>query len=74
MKGKYMLPLTETTFKKLVEQKDKNIKYTHCKNCSMSFSDECNRETLEWSRAVTKGTCGKCYEEIIDHLCGDTSV
>lgn len=45
-----------------------------CTNCSMYFSDECNKDTEEWVRAVSKGICGKCYEEIVDHESGDSSV
>ena len=48
--------------------------HTHCTNCSMTFTNECNREPLEWVRACKEGICGKCFEEIVDHISGDSSV
>ena len=45
-----------------------------CTNCSILFSDECNRDPEEWIRATKEGTCGKCHEEITDHLSGDSDI
>ena len=69
-------PRNEKEFKEIVDQEKfaGTVFYFKCCNCCMPFSDECNREPIEWIKATATGMCGKCMGELVDHLSGDTSV